>query len=149
MTVGTQFQPVIDDPLIEDSAAVERIYLVAGKFYYELVKARQAKPELAHKVAIIRVEELCPFPYVKLREVLEQYPNAKEIRWAQEEPQNTGAWYHVKERLEETIRRLNFDVGLTYYGARTSAMPAPGSAMAYKRDQAYLTGNLYEFPGLE
>lgn len=141
MDLGTQFQPVIDDPFITDPSSVERIYCVSGKWYYELLKARQAKPESAPKVAIIRIEELCPFPYARLREVLEQYGNATEVRWAQEEPQNCGAWYHVKERLQETMQQLEWDTKLVYYGNAHSTMPAPGSALAFKTYQNFLIDN--------
>lgn len=146
MDVGTKFQPVIDDPSITDPSAVERIYCVSGKFYYELLKARQAKPELAHTVALVRIEELCPFPYVRLREVFERYPNVRNVRWAQEEHQNYGAWYHVRERLQETMMLMNWDAHLTYYGLSHSAMPAPGSSTVYKEFYSFLMESLHELP---
>jgi len=148
MDAGTQFQPVLDDPFVKDPSMVERIYLLSGKFYYELTKARErAESDIAGKVALIRIEELCPFPYVRLREVLTRYPNAKDIRWAQEEPQNTGAWYHVKDRIVETLKQ-DRDANLGYYGRKPSAMPAPGSARVYKTEQEWYVNNLYDHPKL-
>lgn len=144
MASGTQFQPVLDDPHIRDPSTVERVYLVSGKFYYELDKARERTSHHGGKVALVRVEELCPFPFVRLREVLARYPRARDFRWAQEEPQNTGAWHHVKDRIAETLRQLRPDADLRYYGRGVSTMPAPGSARAYKREQEWYVNNLYD-----
>lgn len=153
METGTQFQPVLDDSYIQSPSTVERIYLLSGKSYYELVKARERASrahsvQIACKVALIRIEELCPFPYVRLREVLQRYPNANDIRWAQEEPENAGAWLHVEDRIVETLSQIRDDAILRYYGPRASAMPAPGSARAYKTEQEWYVGNLYNLPEL-
>lgn len=144
MGAGTQFQPVLDDPRVqpEHCSSVERVYLLSGKFYYELDKARTKRSADKPKIALVRIEELCPFPFVRLHEVLARYPNARDIRWAQEEPQNTGAWHHVKDRVAETLRQVRPEAKLQYYGRRVSTMPAPGSARAYKEDQEWLANNL-------
>lgn len=143
MVVGTRFEPVLDDPFIEDPSAVERIILVSGKFYYELTKGR---PEggMAHKVAVIRIEELCPFPFVRLREVLAQYPNATSVYWAQEEPCNNGPWLHVRGRLMDTMAMNRDPIDLKYLGREISAMPAPGSAELYKQEQAWFVQKVWE-----
>lgn len=139
---------MLDDPSVSNPAAVERIYLVSGKFYYELAKARddvrQQDAARADKIALVRLEELCPFPYARLREVLARYPNAAELRWAQEEPRNNGAWTHVRERVEETVRKLGAEMPVVYCGRPTSAMPAPGTASVYKKEHGTLKEGLFD-----
>lgn len=137
MDLGTEFQPVIDDPFITDPSSVRAVACVSGKWYYELLKARQTNPDWTNNIAIVRIEELCPFPYFRLREVLERYPNANEVCWCQEEPQNCGGWYHVNERLKETMEQLGWR-NLVYFGHRHSPMPAPGSTLVHKNSQALL-----------
>ena len=99
---GTKFKPVLDDEAVVDKGAVKRVVMVSGKFYYELVKERQAKAtETQDQVAFVRIEELAPFPFAQLQSVLEAYPNVDEYVWVQEEPRNQGAWGHVQPRIQE------------------------------------------------
>src|SRR5258707_14618529 len=88
------FKPVLPDPLVGASRA-ERVILVSGKLYYDLVKEREVRG-LGERVAIVRVEELCPFPFEALRQVLSGVTS--DVRWVQEEPRNQGAWTHVCPR---------------------------------------------------
>jgi 2-oxoglutarate dehydrogenase E1 component len=116
-----RFQPVIDeiDPVEKDK--VRRVVACSGKVFYDLLEARRAqKPG---DVAIIRVEQLYPFPARELAAALARYPAAKEIVWCQEEPQNQGAWYQIRHRLQEPLRR---DQELFYAGRPAAAAPAPG-----------------------
>ena len=143
METGTQFQPVLDDPFIKDPSTVERVSFVTGKFYYELAKARQDMPDqtAAQKIAFIRIEELCPFPYARLREVAGRYRNAnwRDVYWEQEEPANQGAWPYVEKRIITALASLvGPDTTLHYRGRGYSPMPAPGSARVYKEEQAKL-----------
>ncbi len=93
------FQPLIDDAAINDRDAVTKVVLCSGKVYYDLVEARNKSDE--RKVAIVRLEQLYPFPAQSLKDTLAKYPNAKQLVWAQEEPQNMGGWTFVQDRLEE------------------------------------------------
>ena len=114
-------------PLLGDDAAVpaRRVVLCSGKVYYDLFDAREAAG-LADSVALVRMEQLYPFPRKALLAELERHPDA-ELVWAQEEPRNMGAWSHLRERFEQ--------LGLTvdYAGRPAAASPATGS---YRRHQA-------------
>src|SRR4029079_11084197 len=80
------FQPLIDDAEIGDRDAVKRIVLCSGKVFYDLVEARKKIEK--RDVAVVRMEQFYPFPLQAIREILDKYPNAGELVWAQEEPQN-------------------------------------------------------------
>lgn len=128
------FQPVLRDPLVEVHRA-ERVVLVSGKLYYDLVKEREARG-LRERVALVRLEELCPFPFDTLREVLR---GANEVRWVQEEPRNQGAWMHVAPRAAQVLRRP-----LMYHGRREDAVPAPGVGRLYRTQQEAVIKGVYE-----
>jgi len=128
------FQPVLRDPLVEAHRA-ERVVLVSGKLYYDLVKEREAWG-LGERVALVRVEELCPFPFDALREALR---GAGEVRWVQEEPRNQGAWTHVAPRAAQVIGRP-----LVYHGRREDAVPAPGVGKLYRTQQEAVIKGAFE-----
>ncbi|KAI9062004.1 dehydrogenase E1 and transketolase domain-containing protein 1 [Trametes sanguinea] len=130
---GSRFRPVLDDPAISDPAAVSRVVCLTGKLYYDLVKERQ-KRQLDGKVAFVRVEELSPFPFQNVRDVLSRYGDAKEIFWLQEEPRNQGAWSHVEPRLNAVLERLGRSEAL-FKGRKEDAVPAPGIASLYAAQQ--------------
>ncbi len=125
-----EFQPVIAeiDQLQED--AVRRVVLCSGKVYYELLEKR--REQKIDDIAIIRVERLYPFPEVQLRAQLARYPNAEEIVWCQEEPQNQGAWFSIQHHLNAT---LPDPLRLRYVGRQFSAAPAVGYAWLHLQDQ--------------
>ncbi|KAH9027590.1 dehydrogenase E1 and transketolase domain-containing protein 1 [Lactarius hengduanensis] len=129
-----RFQPVLRDPLVEAEHA-ERVVLVSGKLYYDLVKEREARG-LQERVALVRLEELCPFPFDALREVLR---GAGEVRWVQEEPRNQGAWTHVASRAAQVLGRP-----LVYHGRREDAVPAPGVGKLYRTQQEAVIKGVYE-----
>ena len=107
-----RFEPVIDDHRVADKAAVKRVVLVAGKVYYDLL-AEIEKRELTD-IALVRLEQYYPLPMGQLESVLETYPNA-ELVWAQEEPENMGAWPFI---CLELAKRL--------HNGRTITGVAPG-----------------------
>uniref|UniRef100_A0A4W3IP28 2-oxoadipate dehydrogenase complex component E1 n=1 Tax=Callorhinchus milii TaxID=7868 RepID=A0A4W3IP28_CALMI len=102
MAPGTTFKPVIGD-LSVDPNNVSRVVFCSGKHYYPLVKHREAAAETANNTAIIRVEELCPFPLEALQKEAEKYKNVKDFIWSQEEPQNMGPWFFVAPRFEKQL----------------------------------------------
>ncbi|HWP41089.1 MAG TPA: 2-oxoglutarate dehydrogenase E1 component, partial [Tepidisphaeraceae bacterium] len=119
-TDGT-FQLVIDDPQIHMPQQVRRLLLCSGKVYYSLVQAREKAK--AHDIAIVRVEQLYPFPRKELAEVLGRYRWAQQFVWVQEEPKNRGAWSFMYPRLQELLP----GTVVQYVGREESASPATGS----------------------
>ena len=137
MESGTRFRPVLPDPLHNTQAV--GVVMLSGKIYYDLIKERQAR-DLNDKVAFIRIEELAPFPFQALEEVLSSYPSAVHFAWLQEEPQNQGAWNHVRGRIETVLSARKPPApsnchGLHYLGRGESALPAPGIGTLYQRQQ--------------
>uniref|UniRef100_A0A8C8RNY5 2-oxoadipate dehydrogenase complex component E1 n=1 Tax=Pelusios castaneus TaxID=367368 RepID=A0A8C8RNY5_9SAUR len=102
MAPGTTFKPVIGD-LSVNPKSVSRVVLCSGKHYYALVKQREQLEEMKHSTAIVRLEELCPFPLEALQQELNKYKNAKDFIWSQEEPQNMGPWVFVSPRFEKQL----------------------------------------------
>uniref|UniRef100_UPI00398F6A1A 2-oxoadipate dehydrogenase complex component E1 n=1 Tax=Pristiophorus japonicus TaxID=55135 RepID=UPI00398F6A1A len=102
MAPGTTFKPVIGDSSV-DPKNVSRVVVCSGKHYYTLAKHREALAEAAHNTALVRVEELCPFPLEALQRQLEKYKDAKDFVWSQEEPQNMGPWFFVSPRFEKQL----------------------------------------------
>ena len=128
MTGG--FAPVIDDVKAEDKGAVKRIVLCSGKVYYDLDAARESAND--PRVAIVRLEQFYPFPAEMLKEIFASYPNANQLFWTQEEPQNMGGWNFVDARLR-AIKPENME--LRFVGRTGSASPATGSYTIHELEQ--------------
>jgi 2-oxoglutarate dehydrogenase E1 component len=127
------FRTVIDDAAA-DPAAVTRVLLSSGKVFYDLAAARDEKKATA---ALVRVEQLYPFPAEELRRTLAAYTGAKDVVWVQEESKNMGAWSFVAPPLEEI---LPAGATLRYAGRAPSAAVATGNAGVHKRELAALIG---------
>ena len=126
---GTTFRPVISDVAERaDNASVKRVIMCAGQVYYDLAKARD-DAGLQNEIAIVRAEQLYPFPYAEAEAELAKFPNATEILWAQEEPKNQGAWYQTRHRLE---RLAKDGQTVRFAGRPASASPAVGYASKHK-----------------
>ncbi|UOO92716.1 2-oxoglutarate dehydrogenase E1 component [Vitreoscilla stercoraria] len=121
-TEGSGFRTVIGDAHERDDANVKRVVLCAGQVYYDLVAGRKERGS-EEEIAIVRVEQLYPFPYEVLAAELSRYTNATEIMWAQEEPKNQGAWYQIRHRIESVSTDKQ---KVTFAGRPTSASPAVG-----------------------
>ena len=130
---GSGFQTVIDE--IDDvrPSAVTRIVLCSGKVYFDLLKTRRESK--AETVAIVRVEQLYPFPSEEYAAILQKYSNAREIVWCQEEPQNQGSWYQIRHRLQS---KLDENYELLYAGRAGAAAPATGIAALHEQQQKNL-----------
>src|SRR6185295_7496304 len=128
-----RFQPIIDEiePLSDD--AVTRVVFCSGKVYFDLAEHR--RNEGATNGAIVRIEELYPFPNEEYARVIARYRNAKEIVWCQEEPQNQGAWYSIRHRLQEPLGPAH---ELFYAGRPGAAAPASGIHALHVRQQQAL-----------
>jgi 2-oxoglutarate dehydrogenase E1 component len=122
------FREVIGDTL--DSSRVRKLVFCSGKVYYDLLAAREAKK--IEDVALIRVEELYPFPDRQVADVLARYHPSVEIIWAQEDPRNMGAWRFVSGRFRDLGRKAE------YVGRPFTASPAAGSAKRHAAEQAKL-----------
>ncbi|MFO0845148.1 MAG: 2-oxoglutarate dehydrogenase E1 component [Gemmataceae bacterium] len=122
-----QFAEVLDDAGAEPSQ-VRRVVICSGKLYYDLAKERAGRE--AKDVAILRLEQLYPFPEEQLARALGRYRKAREWVWAQEESQNNGGWFFVEPRL----RQMGYEV--KYVGRDASASPATGSHAGHGREQA-------------
>lgn len=126
------FQPVIGDAAV-DPARVTRAVLASGRVYYDLLKKRE---ELSRNdVALIRVEELYPFPAGLLTTELARYPGLDEVVWCQDEPRNQGPWNSLFPQLLDLIPS---SVRLSYAGRDENPAPATGYAARFKREEAAL-----------
>jgi len=115
------FRPLIDEIDALDAAAVRRVVFCSGKVYFDLLERRRA--DNLKDVAIVRLEQLYPFPAGDYEATLARYPNAHEIVWCQEEPQNQGAWYQIRHRLQDPLSTVDL---LLYAGRPGAAAPATG-----------------------
>lgn len=130
------FQTVIPEIDAQDPAKVDRVVLCSGKVYYDLLEKRRA--EGREDIAIVRLEQLYPFPEDDLIEVLAPYKNLKHIVWCQEEPMNQGAWYCSQHHMRRIIGGHDKTLVLEYAGRDASAAPACGYASMHAEQQAKL-----------
>ncbi|HVL08764.1 MAG TPA: 2-oxoglutarate dehydrogenase E1 component [Burkholderiaceae bacterium] len=127
------FETVIGEQEEINAAKVKRVIACSGKVYYDLVNARRERGD--NDVAIIRVEQLYPFPHKAAAAELKKYPNATEIVWCQDEPQNQGAWFFVQHYLMENMTEGQ---KLGYAGRAASASPAVGYYAKHAEQQKQL-----------
>ena len=135
MAEGTRFLHVIPEiDAIAPPHKVRRVALCSGKVYYDLLAERRAKE--IDDVALVRVEQLYPFPAISLGRALAPYVNA-DVVWCQEEPENMGAWTFVDRRIEAVLSRLDMKVRRpVYVGRAAAASPATGLARTHIVQQA-------------
>jgi 2-oxoglutarate dehydrogenase E1 component len=130
------FQTVIPENKEEvnkKAEKVKRVITCSGKVYYDLVKKREEKGQ--DDVAILRVEQLYPFPHKAFASELKKYPNATEVVWCQDEPQNQGAWFFVQHYIHENMLDGQ---KLGYSGRAASASPAVGYSHLHQEQQKAL-----------
>ena len=138
-----RFQSVIDDVDARPRAKnVKRLILCSGKVYVDLISSERRAE--AADIAICRVEQLYPFPNIALRDLLGNYPAAREVVWLQEEPENMGAWEFFRPLLEEL---LNGRCPLRYIGRPRSASPSEGSAAWHQLNQKTLIERAFDLHG--
>src|SRR5579884_2712031 len=137
MGPGTTFHRVIGETeTIAADDKVRRVVLCSGKVYFDLLKAREASGD--DRIALVRIEQLYPFPFTSLGKVLARYRNA-EVVWCQEEPQNMGAWTFDDRRIEQVLAAL--DIGTKrprFAGRAEAASPATGLHKRHEAEQAQL-----------
>ncbi|MBI4883728.1 MAG: multifunctional oxoglutarate decarboxylase/oxoglutarate dehydrogenase thiamine pyrophosphate-binding subunit/dihydrolipoyllysine-residue succinyltransferase subunit [Actinobacteria bacterium] len=137
LTVGS-FQEVLDDPFVEGPGTVRRVVFCSGKVAWDAFAARTVRKSPA---AIVRVEQLYPFPAVQMGEVLERYPNVTDVVWLQEEPDNMGPWHFVEARFgrvrpDGPAPRLVSRIG--------SGSPATGTKAIHDQELADLMDATFE-----
>jgi 2-oxoglutarate dehydrogenase E1 component len=137
------FQPVLGDVSV-DPAEVRRLVLCSGKVYFDLVghELRGSAPA----VAVARVEQLYPFPLEAVAEVAASFPGVREIVWAQEEPQNMGAWRSIRHRLEEVALHAAGSAPVHYVGRPWRASTSEGYPTLHQREQDRIVRAALGFP---
>ncbi|MCF4009438.1 2-oxoglutarate dehydrogenase E1 component [Rheinheimera sp. UJ63] len=119
-----------------DAKAVKRVVFCSGKVYYELLEERRKREQT--DVAIVRVEQLYPFPHEEMAEVLSQYQHVTDFVWCQEEPQNQGAWYCSQHHFRAAIPKTGY---LNYAGREASSSPAVGYLSVHNKQQQALVND--------
>ena len=131
-----QFELVIGETQDLDAKKVKRLVVCSGKVYFDLLEAR-TEQELSD-VAIVRIEQLYPFPDDQLLEALAPYAKLNQVVWCQEEPMNQGAWFSIRHRLNRVTRGLKTSPSLHYVGRDAFAAPAVGYASVHIEQQQRL-----------
>ena len=135
-----QFELIIPEAEELDKNKVRRVVFCSGKVYYDLLEARQVHN--VDDVALIRIEQLYPFPIDEFAAILKDYDHVDDIVWCQEEPQNQGAWYQIRHRLQEPLQ----DRRQLYYAGRPSAAaPAGGIFKIHLQQQQELVEAALDF----
>jgi 2-oxoglutarate dehydrogenase E1 component len=136
------FQEVINDPFVSDAQKIEKIVFVSGKLYYELLEEREKTRDMS--TALVRLEQIAPFPAHKVKEILSQYSNAKKLVWAQEEPKNMGSFNFVFFKFVELIQQLNLKLNVTYVGRPDRSSPATGSIYRHRAEQQQIMTDVFK-----
>ena len=126
------FSCVIDDD-IKDKDKVNKLIMCSGKVFYDLVKKRN--DEKRQDIGIVRIEQLYPFPYDDLEEILTKYQNVHEYIWCQEEPQNQGAWFSHRHRIQRVLDRLGKKNEVNMVSREPAAAPAVGLMKLHLQQQ--------------
>ena len=127
---------VLDEAEDLDKSQVKRIVMCSGRVYYDLLEKRHA--EERNDIALIRIEQLYPFPEKELETILSSYPNADTVVWCQEEPMNQGAWYCSQHHMRHVVARIRSTLYLHYAGRQASAAPAAGYLSVHVEEQKKL-----------
>ena len=136
--LGTRFQEVMDDPLfipsgVLDAKKAKKVLFCSGKVYYDLLNKQKVDNRI--DIAIVRVEQIYPFPEKQVKAIMKKYAKA-EYLWVQEEPMNNGAWFH--------LATFHSDLGLKYIGRKASASPASGFVKVHTKEQEAIVEKAFE-----
>ena len=141
-----RFFNVLDETDDLSKSEIKRIILCLGKVYYDLRAARRERK--ISSIAIIRIEQIYPFPHEDLLAILSKYPNIEDIVWCQEEPMNQGAWYRSQHYMRRAILRHKIDINIRYVGRESSASTAAGyMALHLEQQEKFINEALGPFPG--
>lgn len=139
-----QFHNVIAEIDDIDSHSAKRLVICSGKVYFDLLEARR-EHQLDH-IAIIRLEQLYPFPDAEMFAAIADYSRLESVVWCQEEPKNQGAWYTSQHRLRRVLDLINKDLPLSFAGRQSSASPAAGYMALHLQQQKRLVSIALELP---
>ncbi|MCA1584895.1 MAG: 2-oxoglutarate dehydrogenase E1 component [Acidobacteria bacterium] len=134
-----RFQHVIDDEGAGETAQVRRLVLCSGKVYVDLVSSEQRQAQTG--IALVRVEQLYPFPSDRIRDLLQRYPRLQDVCWVQEEPENMGGWDFVRVVLEQLI---DGRYPLRYIGRVRNSSPAEGSSTWHAANQRAIVEQVFD-----
>ena len=137
LTEGS-FKPLIEETDELDPEAVKRVIFCSGKVYFHLYEARQQRYD--HTTAIVRLEQLYPYPGAEIASVLKQYPNLEKVIWSQDEPRNQGTWWYIKTLLIDSCNGIPVD----YAGRPSSASPAVGYKALHLDQEHKLVTDAFE-----
>jgi multifunctional 2-oxoglutarate metabolism enzyme len=135
---GGGFHEVLDDPQAANRDSVRRVLMCCGKIYYDLLAEQERRKDFG--TAIIRLEQLYPYPEWQIANLLGGYNRLSEVRWVQEEPQNMGAWPYLRHRV---ARSLPFGRAVKFIARPESASPSSGSLKQHKREQAAIVHSAF------
>lgn len=139
------FQEVINDSSVKDPKKVETVVFVSGKLYYELLEEKEKRGDTADRTALVRLEQVYPFPDHKIEEIFKTYPKMKNLVWAQEEPQNAGAWSTVYFDFTTLLKKMKMkEMEIEYVGRTARASPATGSEYKHKIEQTAIINRTFE-----
>ena len=136
-----RFETVLPDPAQPEPDKVRRLILCSGKVFYDLLEKREADD--IKDVAIVRIEQLYPFPEDRLFEIIQDYDKLESAVWCQEEPKNQGAWYCSQHHMYKVMNRLNPELLLQYTGREASAAPAVGLMSLHVEQQQQLVEDAF------
>ena len=133
--VEGSFKCVIDDEL-KNKSKVSKIILCSGKVFYDLQEQRNLNKK--SNIALVRIEQLYPFPYDDLEQIISKYKNIKEVVWCQEEPSNQGAWFSHRHRIQRVLDRFEDKKQINLVSRPAAAAPAVGMMKLHLKQQAEL-----------
>ena len=137
------FHEVLPEILLTDSKKIETVVFVSGKLYFDLLEEREKNKN--DKTALVRLEQIYPFPAQQVADVIRSYPKLKNIVWAQEEPKNMGAFQHVFFKFVELFSKEGLRFELKYAGRPERSSPATGSLYRHNAEQADVIKQVYSF----
>ena len=121
---------------MKNKSAVTKAVLCSGKVFYDLKEKRDN--ENKGNIALVRIEQLYPFPYDDLQEILSNYENLKDVVWCQEEPANQGAWFSHRHRIQRVLDRFDIKREITLVSRPAAAAPAVGMMKLHLKQQSNL-----------
>ena len=130
-----KFEPVLWDIESAHPREIENVVLCSGKVYFELMEVLQKDTAKKSRTAVVRLEQLYPFPSVELNPILNGFPCLSKIIWFQEEPKNRGAWFFIQDQLRQLLKQLGQNIDLYYEGRTDMSSPAEGTEQAHKSVQ--------------
>jgi len=134
---------VFNEVLFEANDKAERIIFCSGKLYYDLLAEKEETKD--KKVALVRVEQLYPYPEKEITKALKGFKNATSFVWAQEEPQNMGAYWYIAPKLRHSIADAKFSASLYYAGRTERSSPATGAPQVHKDEQNSIIKTCFNF----